>query len=57
VVHLGRRLGKTARPQRDAFLRVQLIAHADVERTRQHRDVFGGRMIAPEFCSLRAFST
>ena len=44
VVHLGRRLGKPAGPQRHALLLVELVAHADVERARQHRDVFGRRM-------------
>src|SRR5512139_1723819 len=44
-VHPGCRLGKSAGPQCYAFLRVELIAHTDVERAREHRDVFGGRMI------------
>src|SRR5882762_4681897 len=40
VVHPGRRLGKTARPQGHAFLRVELVSHTDVEYARKHRDVF-----------------
>src|SRR5262249_29777940 len=45
VVHFRWRLGKSARPQHHAFLRVELVAHANVERTRYHRDVLGRRMI------------
>src|SRR5229473_8413875 len=45
VIHLGRRLGKSAGPQRHAFLLVELVSHTDVERARKHRDVFSRRMI------------
>src|SRR5262249_31523836 len=45
VVHLGCRLGNPAGPQRYAFLGVELVSHADVERARNHRDVFRRRMI------------
>src|SRR5262249_38652477 len=43
VVHPGCRFGKPARPQRYAFLRVELVSHADVEGARNHRDVFRRR--------------
>src|SRR4029077_10515644 len=45
VAHPRRRVGKAPRMQCHPFLHVELVAHADREFARNHRDGFSHRMI------------